>query len=298
MSIFPRAERKTRTAKSAGRGYSLSAAFGPSRRQQFRALAAAVTKRAAVAGIVGLAALGTTPNVRADFLYTYTGRPYTIFFNPPDFAGTSPFQGRLVTGSIVIDDPTRAPFVAGEYLTIGKGFSLTDGITSYSGPTDVYGHIGYITLNSSYGVIAYEVYAITNGYPGAPSSGVLIDGDFHAPQGADGGVIYNADGTSFVANSSTPGTWRGPFAFGGPKSLGKQSPPKTPDTVASSPANPTPPAFPARSVAALIAAIRSTPPRATNSRPRRISRVRPTPALNLRATTTARTSPTIISMPP
>ena len=146
------------------------------------------------------------------FTYSYIGNPYNIFFNPISFAGTSPFAGQYVTGSILIDDPRNAPFTNGEYLTGVRSFSITDGTTSYTGPSEILHHQGSVTLNSSFEIITWTIFASTNKYPAVPSSAVQTDGDLHIPRGDDAGAMFSVDGT-FVANSLTPGTWSAPIVL-------------------------------------------------------------------------------------
>jgi hypothetical protein len=155
---------------------------------------------------------------KADLLlqYTYTGSPYSIFFNPIGFTGTSPFQRLSVSGSAIVDI-TTSDFVPGNNnnpVNV-QSFSLTDGITSFSGPNDFTSYDqGTLDLNSNYDVVGWTLDASSSGFPNAPSSGVITSGNTDpsgAIVGADGGTIINADGTTFVANSSGPGTWSGPI---------------------------------------------------------------------------------------
>lgn len=167
----------------------------------------------AVMLVAVLALVSSISGAKADLLeYTYNGSPYNIFFNPLGFTGTSPLQGSSVTGSIVVD-LAGASLVNGYYEAEAQSFSLTDGITSYSGPDGITAYDrGAVTLDLNHNIVAWTVSAATNGYPNAPSSAVITSGNIEpgTNSGADGGTIFNADGTFFNANSSAPGSWSGP----------------------------------------------------------------------------------------
>ena len=132
----------------------------------------------AVMLVAVLALVSSISAAKADLLeYTYNGSPYNIFFNPLGFTGTSPLQGSSVTGSIVVD-LAGASLVNGYYEAEAQSFSLTDGITSYSGPDGITAYDrGAVTLDLNHNIVAWTVSAATNGYPNAPSSAVITSGN-------------------------------------------------------------------------------------------------------------------------
>lgn len=173
---------------------------------------------------------------RADLLeYTYTGNPYTLFNTHPGNAGypyfsnspnpnsidADPYSGsNAISGSVIID--TGSGDISAATYGIQE-FSLSDGITTYSGPpgnngTGEFQVFGSLTIDNTGNVTDSSFYVSTsdsNGFSRLFSSSVVsstvpVVGGGMAPYYA-GADAFLSDGSDFEALSETPGTWSAPI---------------------------------------------------------------------------------------
>jgi hypothetical protein len=161
-----------------------------------------------------------TSSVNPNILeYTYTGPSFSTFTNPTGFTGTSPFQGSRVTASIVVDvNPVPPP----NFSTVLEAleFSVSDGITSYTGPyNSSLDDVGGVTLGPNLQVGNYALSAFSSGVYGHPGSSE-VSAQGYAPgypglpngAGYDSGTYIDGSGNIFSAMTTTNGVWSKPIA--------------------------------------------------------------------------------------
>jgi hypothetical protein len=180
---------------------------------------------------IGIAALVllmlSTFGVKADlFQYDYEGNPFNIFIDVygNGGGGPSPFEGKHVTASVIVDVGTPPIPIAVEDLFSVRYITIRDGITSYSGPEVAERAFGWVRLNPTYNITAWSVAAGNrDGSFGAfpfPSTNVGTS------YSADSAVVYaispSNDPIILAANAVPAGTWSEPTTL-----LLPSSPPAT-----------------------------------------------------------------------
>jgi hypothetical protein len=145
-----------------------------------------------VIGLVAALALFASPS-RADTIYTYTGAPFTSFFDttcPPTCSITGHFTVTAPLGSGISGLPNFTP----------ESFSFTDGVTTWTNLNSTFYVQFEVDTNTSGAISAWDINLIGPGSGGGLFTYYVGPGTLQEGTNVD---TYEA----FATDGGLPGTW-------------------------------------------------------------------------------------------